>query len=444
MSRKTRNIGAGTLGVGLAVLAVLVPLTALQGDDVGGSDLGKTSLQTGQPQGKLVVHEWGTFTSFTGSDGVNLEFRPLVTNDLPKFIHSPAVLLGKGRIGAQQRMETPVTYFYTDRPRSVNVRVDFPRGMLTEWFPPVRGFDTGAAHKERSMGNAYLDWKTVKLIPPEQFADVRVRNKDGQPVPATLPDVGENEHYGQARATDSAIVEVYDGDRYSFFEKFLFYRGLGNFELPLEMVARGQDRFTITNSSHEASGALILVSIDNDRVRFVEHAPVDPQSSIEIELPKSTSSVEALAAATVEALTATGLYQKEAQAMVNTWRTSWFEESGTRLFYLVPEKLTDELLPLTVEPKPDEQVRVLVGRLETLTPEDCVRLVEELAGEQASAESVATELARLGRFAAPEIEFVMAQTKEASAQARLKEILAEIREKRDRSVSAFLGAPASR
>jgi len=26
----------------------------------------------------LTVHEWGTFTSFSGSDAVKLEFRPLV------------------------------------------------------------------------------------------------------------------------------------------------------------------------------------------------------------------------------------------------------------------------------------------------------------------------------------------------------------------------------
>src|SRR5882724_4805341 len=34
----------------------------------------------------LVVHEWGTFTSFSGSDGVRLEFRPLVDEDLPPFV----------------------------------------------------------------------------------------------------------------------------------------------------------------------------------------------------------------------------------------------------------------------------------------------------------------------------------------------------------------------
>ncbi len=38
----------------------------------------------------LIVHEWGTFTSFSGSDGVQLEFQPLTHNDLPSFVIDPA------------------------------------------------------------------------------------------------------------------------------------------------------------------------------------------------------------------------------------------------------------------------------------------------------------------------------------------------------------------
>jgi hypothetical protein len=32
-----------------------------------------------------------------------------------------------------QKMETPVTYFYTDRPMTAFVKVDMPRGLLTHW-----------------------------------------------------------------------------------------------------------------------------------------------------------------------------------------------------------------------------------------------------------------------------------------------------------------------
>src|SRR5262245_8698818 len=70
----------------------------------------------------LVVHEWGTFTSIAGKDGVALEWRPLNgATDLPKFVHTiqdqPSGLRhppGKGELTAAIRMETPVLYFYSN------------------------------------------------------------------------------------------------------------------------------------------------------------------------------------------------------------------------------------------------------------------------------------------------------------------------------------------
>src|SRR4029079_14347712 len=109
--------------------------------------------------------------------------------------------------------------------------------------------------------------------------------------------------------------------------------------------------------------------------------------------------------ATVRELTSAGLYEKESLAMVNTWRTNWFGENGTRLLYLVPGKQTDKLLPLKVDPAPDEQVRVLVGRLETITPEDCQQLVRRLVGsgpnDKPADDWLKEELKSLGRFAEP-------------------------------------------
>jgi hypothetical protein len=63
-----------------------------------------------------------------------------------------------------------------------------------------------------------------------------------------------------------------------------------------------------------------------------------------------------------------GLYPREASAMLATWRDTWTEE-GCRVFYVLPRAAVDEILPLTVQPEPSELVRVLVGRLEILTPE---------------------------------------------------------------------------
>lgn len=482
MSRTKRTIWAGALVTGCIALGLILVPALLVGFDNHDSLVDNRAASAD----KLIVHEWGTFTSFAGSNGVNLEYRPLAANDLPYFVHS--MLSGhvnpwaKEEVVAQQRMETPVIYFYTDVPREVRVRVDFPKGVLSEWYPPVKEIKTGmpplqlepanewsaeilppalatgdaaenktarnrvaewnAARKQYESvrtnrvpviaGGAYLDWGTVRLIPQAKCADVRVRNRKGATVPAWLPQIVDNNHYGRARETDAAIVETLDKKGGSHFEKFLFYRGLGNFELPIKLVALGADRFEINNSGGEASGTLLLVRIDEGRVRFTRLEPLGPQATIEVELPSEASTVDRLAEAMVHELVGTGLYEKEGQAMVNTWHDSWFGENGTRLLYLVSHRATDELLPLSIEPAPSECVRVLVGRLETITPEDSQRLARAVAGEsgaeQPTPEAVKAELAKLGRFAEPALRYTIGQTSDAATRERLEAALAATRQ----------------
>jgi hypothetical protein len=383
---------------------------------------------------RLIVHEWGTFTSFSGSDGVNLEYRPLVTNDLPRFVMTsynqpghPFALLLKVRYVARQRMETPVTYFYTDRPRTVNVRVDFPAGMLSEWYPVVADFDSGEDQKTNAVvGNAYLNWDQIRLIPPDEFSKVRVRGPNDQPMPAELPFVNPKYHYGQARETDSAIVETVDVTGGSHFEKFLFYRGLGNFQQSVQLSALGNDRFEVHNSADVATGPMFIVRITDEKLRFTNLHPLLPHESIETDLPTPESTIEELAEQMVERLTAAGLYEKESHAMVNTWRDSWFAEPGTRLLYFLPQQLTDEIIPLTIDPTPDECIRILVGRLETLTPEDC-RELRQLASNPTS-RKLKAKLDQSGRFTEPALQFVIEQTRDVPARDRLTKELANLRD----------------
>lgn len=89
-----------------------------------------------------------------------------------------------------------------------------------------------------------------------------------------------------------------------------------------------------------------------------------------------------------------GLYPDEAHAMVETWRDSWFEE-GSRLIYIVPRAFVDNVLPLTINPAPQQLVRVFVGRLEIVTP-TTVRAVAA-----AVATNNETVLNKYGRFLEP-------------------------------------------
>src|SRR5262245_26122504 len=82
----------------------------------------------------LVVHEWGTFTSVQGADGIGLEGLQHEEEGLPDFVYSRAKvrdcpLRDKGYKGLEvpathvtQKMETPVLYFHTKTPRRVRVR----------------------------------------------------------------------------------------------------------------------------------------------------------------------------------------------------------------------------------------------------------------------------------------------------------------------------------
>src|ERR1700682_2827814 len=51
--------------------------------------VGQAAQKIAPGDNRLVVHEWGTFTSIAGKDGIALEWRPLNgSSDLPKFVHT--------------------------------------------------------------------------------------------------------------------------------------------------------------------------------------------------------------------------------------------------------------------------------------------------------------------------------------------------------------------
>src|SRR6266498_723155 len=53
--------------------------------------IGRAAQKPFRVENRLVVHEWGTFTSIAGKDGIALEWRPLNgPTDLPKFVHTLA------------------------------------------------------------------------------------------------------------------------------------------------------------------------------------------------------------------------------------------------------------------------------------------------------------------------------------------------------------------
>jgi hypothetical protein len=349
----------------------------------------------------LVAHEWGTFTSFSGADGVPVGFTPNNT-DLPNFVYyqtSPHFKSGRFSYGGLVSMETPVIYFYADKETRVSVKVDFPKGWITEWYPYAQKAPQGAARNakgEIAVGQS-IRW------------DVRITPGAGAafPVDKKKP----NDHYYAARTTDAAPVvsEVparsverdIPGRGAVQSERHLFYRGVGTFQPPVVVKALGDDKVRVVNNSGGTTTGMALVTVRGGKVGFRALKELGKGETLDATIPSAGTQRAELGEYLVKELTAAGLFEKEARAMVNTWDSAWFGEEGTRLLYLVPRAKTDELLPLAIEPKPTEVARVLVGRHDFLTPEQEAAAEAEVKRLRAARKEVTpknADLKEFGRF----------------------------------------------
>ena len=387
------------------------------------------------PTADFVAHEWGTFTSVQGADGVQFEWNPFVAPELPKFVYNIANPTGRagalvlpsfyspGKTGmtSRQRMETPVIYFYSEKERSVDVDVQFPDGRITEWYPQLTNPKAQAAAPGRDAAGffatrAAMHWTDVQLRP-------------GADESKLYPSDATGSHYYAARETDSVPLRVKAADGTEQHEKFLFYRGVAQFEAPLNVTQYGENAeiVMLTNHAKQPLGALFIYSVRGDRAALMPLANLKTDETRRVDpdfdkLARPLAEVRAdIAAKMRAALVAEGLYEKEAAAMVKTWDDSWFAEPGTRVLYTLPQKWTDGILPLNLTPAPKEIRRVFVGRAEMITPAMEWAVLREVVryadgDDTAKAASVKTvQSLGLGRFTEPAMRRISDRGPQAAA-----------------------------
>ena len=129
------------------------------------------------------------------------------------------------------------------------------------------------------------------------------------------------------------------------------------------MAADG--RVVVKSATAQALGDVMLFENTGGRSGYRALRGAGPE--VTLDRPAAAGRDKSAGAALERMLVANGLYAKEAAAMVETWRDSWFED-GLRLFYIVPRAAIDDVLPLDVTPAPASTARVFVGRIELITP----------------------------------------------------------------------------
>jgi hypothetical protein len=355
--------------------------------------LGVLAADAGVP---LLVHEWGTITTVHAADGTpqGKLNRIEPAEVLPEFVHryepsstrnNPDLIVGKrpfipGRQDVTMRLETPVIYFYPQGAlnQPFDVSVVFRGGVLNEFYPdagPTVGLDHQRIQEKRAAGMpmpwdgkllsnyvvSSLTWKGLKLSsdirPPATQSKVWLAPRDVRATGVTTP-AGESERY-------------------------VFYRGVA------ALQALMRTRLTAAELKLSAPGNLIWLtgkSADIPRVWFAHIRPdgtaayqehgaltLDPARAgaalISLKRFAASDFDEAnlfrLRASMKRELVAQGLFEDEAQAMLNTWQASYFEKPGARLFYVVPAEWTNYFLPLKIS-TPAEITRVIIGRVDLM------------------------------------------------------------------------------
>ena len=215
----------------------------------------RAEVQPAQPS-DLTVHEWGTFTSVAGEDGSAVEWDALGgKDDLPRFVNdfgyrcfksedhrhradgnAGDVLLQSARIGgackgrissrAYHRMVSPgpIRGLSKERIRRLDVR---------RLEANLNGIDTSL-----TILTGAIEWPSIKVEPNTS--------------PALPTETGPSRYYA-ARGTDSAPLAV--GDEH---EKFLFYRGVGRFPVPLSARVTGNGTIAVENRGAEPVPTVIL------------------------------------------------------------------------------------------------------------------------------------------------------------------------------------------
>ena len=403
------------------------------------SDAGAAS--EAYPGKGFIVHEWGTNTVVVSSDGKLQRGMHHEEEDLPAFVHDR---LGQGEFLSSpsvDKMETPVDYFYSDQPLTANVSVAMPNGLLTQWYPAVREFAPsilegafGRAEKvdpHLELGLPFESQRCIDKFTPLaggrlDWGQVEILARGGAIAPA-LPEAPlERFTWSYARDVAANPIRVKNPSGQSLdglpvlgpqSERFLFYRGLGNFALPVDVVEWGSDPTSVgvklTNRSPwPTEGPVFVLDVGSDTGAFRQFAgALSPSAELTAALSSGAEAlpldrfVDALDVAMTSALLGTGLYRDEAVAMVRTWRRQWFRTPGVRVLYFAPAAWIDREVPLSISPAPDTLLRVMVLRVELLrrtTEDEDLKFAAGLDGgaNQAIGER---HFRALGRFAEPRL-----------------------------------------
>jgi hypothetical protein len=290
-------------------------------------------------------------------------------------------------------METPVLYFYTDKYQTVSVDVGFPDGIIAESYP-------------KAVANYPLATDGVQFKNGFSHYEVNVTTEKDS---ALIPFTDSKNIYSHARNVQSNVI-VSNNEA----DKFIFYRGLGDFNTQLKIKSSGGN-FSITNTAANIN-SVFIVNFDGKQGGIKSIGNINRNQTITIDEKTINALIENrndfktyIADARniiLKALIQNGLYQDEAIALLDTWEQSYLKNPGLRVLYVLNREEVERILPMNITPAPEQLTRVFVGRIEVLTEKNENNLIKKIVDQNKN-----FKFESLGRLAHPILARLLTKVK---------------------------------
>jgi hypothetical protein len=295
----------------------------------------------------------------------------------------------------------------------LNVRVDFPGGKPAVWWPANTNSLTNRLNNAQPL--TLLQWNAQ--LKPSNAASFKH---------TALPKGHWMEALRDVKADD---VLVYSRGEPQF-ERFIYYDGLIPAPKGLAIQVKGDAISLKSHAKHALLDVTVVDLRDVRKIRTGRIAQIDAEGEVQkvelVERDQSKWPFDGMKEL-VGQLTKAGLTEDEAKALVAVWHKPFFETEGVGVFYRLPQEIYDQVLPLTVTPKPDKNVRNMLIHHPHCEPdlrERVLGLVKDLGSDKFQERIEAQRrLTALGKTAFIHLLRARNETKDPEVNARLIKVL---------------------
>ncbi len=270
--------------------------------------------------------EWGVFEQYLGTGVISLD-----PDEIPEFVHcTPKVAEHRKRFqkGYKVFAKKPIVYFYGEGGGEVRIDVEAPHGELLYYWPEARCTDSGM-----------LSWSV-------QLHDVVPEKRCVPSIPT-----GDPAHWFY-RLRESNALWVESGDE---IERFLFYEyDFARMDLLCDHLEREAVDWCSGFPMHD----VFVLKGAGHRLRWLDCGGIAAGSTLELADLELGGNVFSARGELTRALRAAGLSHEESRHLLEAWSPWLFSRSERRLVGILDRAHYDELLPLRLDPEPDELIRV--------------------------------------------------------------------------------------